>query len=82
MPRMDGLHLTSKIKEDPQFSSIPVILFSSLITESNRKKGESVGADAQVSKPNSKEMVELIENFLKKTGIGKEAAVEETAAVS
>src|SRR6056297_1101832 len=31
MPRMDGLHLTSKIKTDPQTSHIPVVLFSSLV---------------------------------------------------
>ncbi|MGL1861852.1 MAG: chemotaxis protein [Pseudodesulfovibrio sp.] len=51
MPMMDGHHLTKKIKEDPVLKEIPVILFSSLITEKLRHRGETVGADDQVSKP-------------------------------
>ena len=51
MPRMDGYTLTRRIKEDREFGALPVILFSSLITESLRHKGESVGADDQISKP-------------------------------
>ena len=68
MPRMDGLHLTRKIKEDPALSHIPVILFSSLITDDNRCKGQAVGADAQVSKPDSGEMVEAIHRCLGRAG--------------
>ena len=62
---MDGLHLTRRIKEDPALSKIPVVLFSSLITEDNLRKGQSVGADAQVSKPGSKGMIESIDRCLK-----------------
>ncbi|WP_319542754.1 chemotaxis protein [uncultured Pseudodesulfovibrio sp.] len=51
MPMMDGHHLTKKIKEDPVLHVLPVILFSSLITEKLRHRGETVGADDQVSKP-------------------------------
>ena len=51
MPMMDGHHLTKKIKEDPMLKDLPVILFSSLITEKLRHRGETVGADDQVSKP-------------------------------
>lgn len=64
MPRMDGLHLTSRIKGDSQLKHIPVVLFSSLITSDNLKKGRSVGADAQVSKPNGEEMMQAIEECL------------------
>ncbi len=69
MPGMDGLHLTLKVKEDPKLKSIPVILFSSLINDDNLRKGKSVGADAQVSKPNSSEMIITIYDCLKKYGI-------------
>jgi two-component system, chemotaxis family, chemotaxis protein CheV len=81
MPRMDGLHLTSKIKNDPQLKTIPVILFSSLITADNRKKGKSVGADAQVSKPNGEEMIQAIETWLNKARATNDAslAVKSTA---
>ncbi len=51
MPLMDGLNLTKRIKSDPEMESLPVILFSSLISERLRHKGESVGADEQISKP-------------------------------
>ena len=51
MPMMDGHHLTKRIKEDPILRDIPVILFSSLITDKLRHRGDTVGADDQISKP-------------------------------
>ncbi|GAB1252616.1 chemotaxis protein [Desulfovibrio falkowii] len=51
MPVMDGLNLTHRIKTDHVLNKLPVILFSSLITDKLRHKGESVGADDQISKP-------------------------------
>jgi len=51
MPAMDGHSLTRKVKEDPVLKRLPVILFSSLITDSLRHKGEAVGADDQITKP-------------------------------
>ncbi|MGN0679475.1 MAG: chemotaxis protein [Oscillospiraceae bacterium] len=51
MPQMDGHHLTKLIKDDNVLKKIPVYLFSSLINEQMRAKGNSVGADAQFSKP-------------------------------
>ncbi len=56
MPRMDGMALTKRVKSDPQLKALPVVLFSSLITESLRHRGESVGADDQISKPNFAEL--------------------------
>jgi len=64
MPRMDGLHLTRRIKEDPALKDTVVILFSSLITEDNRNKGWAVGADAQISKPDSADVVREIRRCL------------------
>jgi two-component system chemotaxis response regulator CheV len=51
MPQMDGHHLTKRIKESKTLSKIPVIIFSSLISEEMIVKGNEVGADAQLSKP-------------------------------
>ena len=51
MPVMDGLNLTHRIKTDNVLNKLPVILFSSLITDKLRHKGDSVGADDQISKP-------------------------------
>jgi two-component system, chemotaxis family, chemotaxis protein CheV len=64
MPGMDGYHLCKKIKEDQELRSIPVILFSSLITDKLIHKGEAVGADGQFAKPDlklMKFMKELVE---------------------
>lgn len=63
MPQMDGHHLTKRIKEHPQLSKLPVIIFSSLITDSLRHKGQVVGADAQISKPEIAELIRLIDVY-------------------
>lgn len=66
MPLLDGFTLTKRIKEDPLLKRFPVILYSSIITDELRHKGESVRADCQVSKPDMNQMAEmaidLIEN--------------------
>jgi two-component system chemotaxis response regulator CheV len=51
MPRRDGFNLTKRIRENPVLKDLPVILFSSLVSKDNQKKGQQVGATAQVSKP-------------------------------
>ncbi len=56
MPRMDGFSLTKRIREDPVLKDLPVILFSSLVSRDNEKKGQQVGATAQVSKPKWEEL--------------------------
>ncbi|HEX8877313.1 MAG TPA: chemotaxis protein [Phycisphaerales bacterium] len=64
MPRMDGLHLSSRIKGNPATKGVPVVLFSSLVSEDNRKKGEQVGADVQIPKPELAEMVRLVDQIV------------------
>ena len=56
MPRMDGFRLTKKIREDQVLKDLPVILFSSLVSKDNEKKGRQVGATAQISKPKWEEL--------------------------
>lgn len=63
MPQMDGHHLTKRIKENKELSQLPVIIFSSLITDDLRHKGQMVGANAQVSKPEIAELVLLIDEY-------------------
>jgi two-component system chemotaxis response regulator CheV len=67
MPQMDGHRLTKQIKADPALKHLPVILFSSLINEEMRLKGEQVGADAQISKPEIANLVKLIDNLIEKS---------------
>ncbi len=64
MPQMDGHHLTKRIREDEKLKHLPVIIFSSLITDDLRHKGERVGATAQVSKPEIAELVQMIDQHI------------------
>jgi two-component system chemotaxis response regulator CheV len=66
MPRMDGHRLTKQIKSDTLFSDIPVVIFSSLIDESMQKKGVEVGADAQLSKPEIANLVDVVDSMVKR----------------
>jgi len=64
MPKMDGHHLTKRIKEHPELRKLPVVIFSSLITDDLRHKGEKVGADAQVSKPEIGNLIKIIDQLV------------------
>lgn len=64
MPQMDGHHLTDRIKKNSRLKDIPVVIFSSLITQDLFHKGETVGADAQVSKPEIVTLVEKIDALI------------------
>jgi two-component system chemotaxis response regulator CheV len=64
MPRMDGLALCKRIKSDPRLRDCPVILFSSLVSADNINKGQQVGADVQIPKPELPEMVRLVDQAI------------------
>lgn len=64
MPQMDGHHLTKVIKEDEIGCELPVVIFSSLITEDLEHKGAGVGADAQVSKPNIHQLINILDELV------------------
>ena len=57
MPEMDGYHFCQQVKNDTELHVLPFVLFSSLINDKIRHKGESVGADAQYTKPSPAELV-------------------------
>jgi two-component system chemotaxis response regulator CheV len=67
MPEMDGYVLTKKIKDDPRFSDIPIIMHSSLSADANQALGKGVGADAYVPKFEPTELAaklhEMIDNI-------------------
>lgn len=64
MPLMDGHRLTKLVKEDEELKSIPLIIFSSLVNEEMRRKGEALGADAQLTKPEIGHLVEAIDRLI------------------
>jgi len=64
MPRMDGHHLTKRIKSDERLRALPVILYSSMIYEETKRKGEAVGADEQICKPDLVHLVATVDRLL------------------
>lgn len=61
MPQMDGHHLTKKIKEHEKLKDLPVVIFSSLINPEMRRKGEALGAYAQVTKPEIEQLIDIVD---------------------
>ena len=64
MPLMDGHRLTKLVKSDAALKEIPVIIFSSLVNEEMRIKGERLGADAQLTKPEIGQLVDAIDKLV------------------
>ena len=64
MPQMDGHHLTKLIKDDPRFDGMPVVIFSSLVNDEMKRKGEALGVDAQLSKPEIGKLVRQLDLLL------------------
>lgn len=64
MPQMDGHRLTKLIKSDHLFRKIPLIIFSSLISEEMRLKGKQLGADEQMAKPEIGHLVRVMDHLL------------------
>lgn len=64
MPLMDGHRLTKLIKTDDFIKHIPVVIFSSLVNEEMRRKGEALGADAQLTKPEIGKLVDAVDKLL------------------
>lgn len=64
MPIMDGHRLTKMIKSEDETKDIPVIIFSSLVNDEMRLKGQQLGADAQISKPEILNLIEVLDNLV------------------
>lgn len=64
MPIMDGHRLTKLIKDDYETKHIPVVIFSSLVNEEMKRKGELLGANTQLSKPEIGNLVREIDKLV------------------
>ena len=64
MPQMDGHRLTKLVKDNAKFKHIPLIIFSSLISEEMRRKGRELGADEQLTKPEIGHLVDVMDHLL------------------
>jgi two-component system chemotaxis sensor kinase CheA len=50
MPRLDGLSLTAKIRQHPEYDQLPIILVTTLSSDDDRQRGAKAGADAYITK--------------------------------
>ena len=64
MPLMDGHRLTKLVKSDDERKDIPIIIFSSLVNEDMMRKGEALGANAQLSKPEIGNLVRVVDDLV------------------
>ncbi len=64
MPKMDGHRLLKCIREDDVLKVLPVIVFSSLINEEMKIKGNMLGATAQITKPEIANLINLIDKHI------------------
>ena len=68
MPQMDGHRLTKLVKDSSRVKEIPLIIFSSLISEEMRRKGRDLGADEQLTKPEIGHLVDVMDHLLARQG--------------
>ena len=64
MPEMDGHRLTYLLKNDDRTKDIPIVIFSSLVNDEMKKKGEALGANAQLSKPEIANLVHIVDGLV------------------
>ena len=64
MPQMDGHRLLKLVRSDEHLKEVPFVLFSSLISEEMRRKGEKLGASGQISKPEINKLIGLLDDLI------------------
>ncbi len=64
MPLMDGHRLTKLVKTDEETKDIPIVIFSSLVNDDMKRKGEALGANAQLSKPEIGNLVRVVDELV------------------
>lgn len=64
MPRMDGMHLTKRLRDMDIFKEIPIVIFSSIMSDDNRNKALSLGANDTITKPEIRRMVSIMDKYI------------------
>ncbi|EPE0638188.1 chemotaxis protein [Vibrio cholerae] len=64
MPRMDGMHLIKRLREDDSYATMPIVMFSSLMSDDNRAKALALGANDTLTKPEIGKMVAMMDKYI------------------
>ncbi|MER2497448.1 chemotaxis protein [Vibrio neptunius] len=64
MPRMDGMHLVKRLRDSEAYKELPIVMFSSLMSDDNRAKALALGANDTITKPEIGRMVALMDQYV------------------
>lgn len=64
MPRMDGMHLLKRLRDTSAYRDMPIVMFSSLMSEDNRSKALQLGANDTITKPEIGRMVGMMDGYV------------------
>ncbi len=64
MPLMDGHRLIKLIRDTEGLKHLPIVIFSSLINDDMKRKGELLGANDQISKPEIGKLVSILDKLV------------------
>lgn len=65
MPMVSGFEVLKRVKENPQTAHIPVIINSSMSSDSNKQMAQALRADAFITKSNPIEIEQALKKLLK-----------------
>lgn len=64
MPRMDGMHLVKRLRDSDVYREMPIVMFSSLMSDDNRAKALALGANDTITKPEIGRMVAMMDQYI------------------
>ena len=66
MPRMDGLGLTKKLREHPNFKSTPILILTTESSDQMKQAGRAAGATGWLVKPfDPNRLIEIIQKVIR-----------------
>jgi two-component system chemotaxis response regulator CheY len=66
MPRMDGISLTKKLRDNPKFKTTPILILTTESSDQMKQAGRSAGATGWLVKPfDPAKLIEVIKKLLR-----------------
>ena len=66
MPRMDGISLTRKLRENPKFARTPILILTTESSDEMKQSGRSAGATGWLVKPfDPTKLLEVIKKVIR-----------------
>ena len=66
MPRLDGIGLTRKLREDPRYQNTPILILTTESSDQMKQAGRDAGATGWLVKPfNPHRLIEIIQKVIR-----------------